>query len=308
MGLRDMISRTFAAKPEHAPPVAEPVDELASACSLFSKLSATGDIGCITFSAGAAQIELKDGRRYHFDAGDRSARMYTVPLTGTFESKETELLRRLIQPGQVCVDVGASFGWYTVLLSRLVGASGRVCAFEPIPHTFSVLSRNISLNGCDNVTLETCALADAAGERDLYLPDCGVSGSLELHPYDSSYESIRCRIETLDWYCKETGVERVDFIKADIEGAEWLLLKGGEEAIRRWQPLLLLEVQAHSATLFGYSTAAIFNWLKERGYSAYFVSAEGELVAVAADTEPLPDYNFLFVPDGKKLPGRVPRP
>lgn len=304
MGLRDIISRTFAGKAGSGAPLPapeEPRDDLSTACSLFRDLSTTGDVRSITFTGGEAEIELHDGRRYYFDATDRSARMYTVPLTGTFESKETEFLRRLILPGQVCIDVGASFGWYTVLLSKMVGASGRVYAFEPIPHTFYVLQRNVALNSCENVTLESCALAESPGQSDLYLPDSGVSGSLELHPYDSSYQSIPCCIETLDRYCQAAGVAQVDFIKADIEGAEWLLLKGGEETIRRWKPLLLLEVQAHSSALFGYTPADIFDWLQKCGYRAYSVSAEGKLIPVTAVVEPLPDYNFLFIADGNQV-------
>jgi FkbM family methyltransferase len=183
----------------------------------------------------------------------------------------------------------------------MVGASGRVYGFEPIPHTFSVLRRNVSLNGCVNVTLESCALADSRGERDLYLPDIGVSGSLELHPYDRSYERIPCLVQTLDGYCQGAAVPQVDFLKSDIEGAEWLLLKGGEETIRRWKPVMLLEIQAHSSTLFDYTPADIFDWLGVRGYSAYYISGEGQMVPITADVASLPDYNFLFVPDGKQL-------
>ena len=222
--------------------------------------------------------------------------MYSVPQTGTFEAKETDFVRGFVQPGQVCFDIGASFGWYTVLLSKLVGPAGHVHAFEPLPHNFEVLQSNVTLNECANVTLNDVALDATDGQKDLFLPDIGLTVSLRLHRYKKNYQVISCRTRTLDDYCLEKGISHVDFIKADIEGAELLMLKGAIETLRRSKPALMLECQSKVTRLFGYEPAELFTLLAELGYAPHFVADTGSLVHVDDYHGRLPDYNFIFLP------------
>ena len=258
-------------------------------------ISKLNGIRAINFSAGAATMTLADGRKYRFDMHEPAARLYSVPYDGTFEAKETEFLRREVKPGMTCIDAGGSFGWYTVLLSRLVGPSGKVYSFEPLPANFRQLEANIALNQCQNVQLECVALSDSAGERELFLPDIGVSGSFELHQYDKSFEKISCSMMTLDQYCQNQAIDKVDFIKADIEGAEWLLLKGASNVIERERPMLFLEIQAHSTRLFGYEPCDVFAWLVERGYRPFWVDPANGLKHVFDPSGVLPDHNFIFI-------------
>lgn len=262
----------------------------------FAALSKENDIADITFGNGNCVLTLKDERRYFFDPFDKVARMYSVPHTGSFEQKETNFLRGFIKAGQVCFDVGASFGWYTMLLGKLVGPTGHVHSFEPLPHTSDILQRNLSLNGFTNVTLNQVALNQTVGTRDLFLPDIGVSGSFRLHKYDKTYQTISCPTETLDAYCSDHEIDRVHFIKADIEGAEWPMLKGGTEVLNKSKPVLFLEIQAHSTKLFGYDPVDLFDWLDKLGYSPHVVSEDGNLVLLDDYRYRLPDHNFIFLP------------
>jgi FkbM family methyltransferase len=259
--------------------------KIESGYETFCQLSEKKDLENIVFANGKAIITLKDRRRYHFDANDRVGRMYSVPHTGTFEDKETDFVRGFVQTGQVCIDAGASFGWYTILLSVLVGPTGYVHAFEPIPHTFDVLQSNVTLNGCSNVTLNNVALDATNGRKDLFLPDIGVSGSFRLHRYEKTNQTISCRTITLDDYCLE-----------DIEGAEWLMLRGATETLRQSKPVLFLEIQSSSTKLFGYQPAELFTWLVELGYVPHYVTDTGSLDRVENYCEPLPDHNFIFLP------------
>lgn len=273
---------------------------LENSSTLFFQLSQKQDIDSVTFAQGEAIITLKDNRRFHFDPLDRVARMYTVPHIGTFEAKETDFVRSFAQPGMICFDIGASFGWYTILLSKIVGPTGQVHAFEPLPHTFEVLERNVILNECLNVTLDNVALDKTNGQKDLFLPDIGVSGSFHLHEYDKEYETISCPTKTLDDYCLAEGLSRIDFIKADIEGAEWDMLKGALETIRRHHPVLLLEMQSKSTRLFGYDPVQFFAWLVSLGYVPHFAVNGGNLVPLDDYHGELPDHNFIFLPSGEE--------
>jgi len=135
--------------------------EMEWAYDRFHALSKNKNIDSVTFQKGQCIFRLTDKRQYYFDPHERAARMYSVPLTGTFERKETEFLRSTIKRGQVCIDVGACFGWYTLLFSSLVGQTGHVHAFEPLSDNYRVLARNLALNEAKNVTLNSSALTSA---------------------------------------------------------------------------------------------------------------------------------------------------
>jgi FkbM family methyltransferase len=154
----------------------------------------------------------------------------------------------------------------------------------------------LSLNEFTNVTLNQVALDQTVGTRDLFLPDIGVSGSFRLHEYDKTYQTISCPTRTLDAYCSDHEIDRVHFIKADIEGAEWPMLKGGTEALNKSKPVLFLEIQAHSTKLFGYDPVDLFDWLDKLGYSPHVVSEHGDLVLLDDYRHRLPDHNFIFLP------------
>jgi FkbM family methyltransferase len=262
----------------------------------LSAIAGRGDVGEVVFRAEGAELVLKDGRRFRYDPTDRLERLYSVPVTGEFERKETEWVRRAVKPGEHGVDAGGSFGWYAVLLSQAVGPAGRVHVFEPIPRTVRVLEGNLRRNACTNVQVHALALSDAPGTLDVFVPDIGVSGSLRLHDYQEGYETFACPVRTLDELAESGQWPRLDFIKADIEGAEFALLRGAERALARWRPRLLLEIQADSTRRFGHEPAAVFRWLAERGYVAGHVAEDGALVPVSGEEAVLPDYNFIFIP------------
>jgi FkbM family methyltransferase len=255
-----------------------------------------GDVGGLVFTGRDAELVLKDGRRFRYNPADRLERLYSVPATGAFERKETEWVRRWVGLGAHCVDAGGSFGWYAVLLSQLAGEAGSVHVFEPIPRTVDVLKGNLNRNHCCNAQVYPFALADRDGEVDVFVPDIGVSGSLRLHDYRAKFETFACPMRTLDGLAEKENWPRLDFIKADIEGAEFALLRGAERALARWRPRLLLEIQSDSTRRFGHEPAEVFRWLAARGYVAGHVTEAGELRRVEGEEPVLPDYNFVFVP------------
>lgn len=263
--------------------------------TIYRELSNRGMINQIIFENNESIITLNDNRRYYFNPNDNVAKMYSIPHTGIFELKETKFVSDFIKSGQTCIDVGANFGWYTILFSKLVGQMGEVHAFEPLPHTYKVLKKNIHLNGCKNVVINNEALDEKEGQRDLFLPDIGVSGSFQLHNYQKKYDVFKCLSTTIDAYCSRQNINEVDFIKADIEGAEWLMLKGAINTLKTNIPTLFLEIQRSSTILFGYEPKELFEWLMNLGYIPYFVTDEGFLLQIQDYRQELPDYNFFFI-------------
>lgn len=143
-------------------------------------------------------------------------------LRGSFEAECTILLFSLISEGMVCVDLGANIGYYTVLMSKLVGSRGRVYAVEPDPSNLAVLVSNVALNGCSNVIVVPFAVSDYDGEGTFYLEATGLDGRLGT-PIEQR-ERITTRVAKLDSIIPDG---RIDFVKADIQGCEPRAMSGG---------------------------------------------------------------------------------
>lgn len=237
---------------------------------------------------------MNDGRMFFYDPSRAASRLYTIPQTGAFERKETQYLSGVIQPGWTCFDVGACFGWYTVLFSQLAGSTGQVHTFEPVPANYECTQENLDLNSCENVTLNNVALGEKPGTFSLFLPRGQVSASLRAHNDRGKSDVLTAEVTTLDAYVENKGIDRVDFIKADIEGAELPMLRGAEETLRKFHPMLMLEVQASSTKLFGYEPPELFNFLGDIGYKPFYVTTNGTLEPHASVAANLPDYNFIF--------------
>jgi len=160
-------------------------------------------------------------------------------LTGAWEPATTAVVRKIVGPGQVALDVGANIGWYTVILSRLVGPSGRVVAFEPMPEPATLTRTHIQLNGLSNATLQEVALDDHDHEEDNVL----FNYSWAVDKTDLvAQPKARIRFRLLDDLATEIGLSHVDFIKIDVDGYEARMLRGAEGILRRDRPTLLLEV------------------------------------------------------------------
>lgn len=279
-------------------------EQLLEAVRLFNKTTANINVREVSFTQAGPVIELRDGRRYHLDIHTKAGRMWTVPFTGTFEPDESAFVRNNVKPGDIAIDVGANFGWFTLMLSQLVGANGaqgQVHAFEPVQETTDLLNRNAQLNNATNIHISGAALDAQDATRDLYLPDIAVSGSFALHHYNENYQVQKVPTMTLDTYVRLHNLPRVDFIKADIEGAELNMLKGASDTLKRFAPTLMLEVQASSTRLFGHEPAEVHTFLKDHGYEGHILETGGKTRSLDDAAAPETAYNFVFTKRGTAI-------
>ena len=193
---------------------------------------------------------------------------------------EPELLglRGLVRPGDACLDVGAALGLYTAELSRLVGPSGTVHSIEPLPFAHVTPSRLLGLRNRRNVRRHRLALGAKAGTSPMSVPlrdGRFVTGRSFLtdgaHGLGSNAEfedQVEVVVETvtLDEFADRTSLHRVDFIKVDVEGAEFDVLRGGADLIGRDSPTLLLEIEERHLSRFHRAPDTIRDWLVDRGY------------------------------------------
>jgi FkbM family methyltransferase len=190
---------------------------------------------------------------------------------------EVAVLRRMIRPGDVVIDVGASDGPYALLLARLVGEQGMVHAFEPVPPTFRSLAVNITASGlAARVRLNQLALGEQEGQVDIAVPSVSYEASIVPHRTSSwarsqQIDPYRCRMTTLDAYAAQHALNAVSFVKCDVEGAELLVLRGARRLLRGpVPPVLMVEAYEPWTIDFGYTPADLFAFLREEaGYVIY---------------------------------------
>lgn len=220
-----------------------------------------------------------------------------------FVEKEMLLIRRLVQPGWICIDVGAAGGTYTHLLARRVQRRGHVHAIEPRAASMRHLLRLRRWLRWENVTLHQVALTDRVGHAELVIPRV-VQTEAHLAPADGTAPARRATTvatTTLDELVTTHGLARLDLLACDVEGAELRLLAGAEGTIRRFRPIVVCEIEHRHLRRYGADPAEVLDWFRLRGYRPYRVHA-GALLPV--DRVVVPQNDYVLWPDGRALPRR----
>jgi len=151
-------------------------------------------------------------------------------ISPTWEEFMTQILKKVVKEGDNVLDLGANLGYYTLLTARLVGSKGKVYAFEPEPRNYKLLTKNIELNGYDNVIATQKAVSDTTGKVKLFLNNRD-SGAHTIRTGSDNDEFIEVESVALDEFFKDTKYP-INVIKMDIEGAEMAALAGMKRIIR----------------------------------------------------------------------------
>lgn len=153
---------------------------------------------------------------------------------------EYRLLPTFVSAGDWALDIGANVGHYALRLSELVGAQGRVIAFEPVPDAFELLVANAALAAHRNLTLVNAAVSDSTSTSGMSIPRCEASGLDNLYLARLSREESGLQVLCLT--VDSLALPRpIRFVKVDTEGHELAVLRGMEILLRRDRPLLLVE-------------------------------------------------------------------
>jgi len=220
-------------------------------------------------------------------------------ILGGFEDAERTFVGNFLRSGMVVIDVGAHHGFYTLLASKKVGPAGRVLAFEPSPRERKKLLRHLRLNLCLNVKIWDCALGRAAGNAELFIIDGTQTGCNSLRPPNSVQptKSVPVRLESLDECMEREGIEHIDFIKMDVEGAEMEVLNGATRLLdRRPRPVLMCEVYDIRTAPWGYPARAIVDFVSQRGFRWFSLTDDHKLRLVASESTEFAG-NYVAVPE-----------
>ena len=248
---------------------------------------------------GDVYITLKNGIKFYWIPKNPFS-LLGMPLRGTFEPECTFCVSKIIKKGDIVFDIGGNFGWYSCHLAQLIGETGKVHVFEPT-NAIDELGKNLILNGFKaRCILKKVALGAKKGTETLFIPQkLGTAfASLREHSYGDSdkveTDKVNVPIEKLDDYVNVNQIKKVDFIKMDIEGAEYLALKGAENVLKQYSPVIMLELQSVHTKLFGYAPEELINYLENLGYHLYEIDEkEFGLLKKVASFNSTSNYNFL---------------
>jgi len=152
---------------------------------------------------------------------------------GVYEPHMQELIAREVRPGSIFWDVGANVGFYSLLASTLVG-TGKVFAFEPLPSNVTYLYRHLALNNIKNAEVLELAICDRVGYASFAPEGTGAMGHLQ------DQGTLSVATETLDSLLQGKKIPPPEYIKMDIEGAEYAALLGGQSCFGEHKPVLFL--------------------------------------------------------------------
>ena len=225
-------------------------------------------------------------------AADLLPKRWRLPLRYRVQSAigglepEFSVLPQLVPGDMVALDIGANMGIYTYALA---GVARHVHAFEPQAGCCDVIA---SWAANRNVTVHNAGVGSAPGELVLHVPVVDgrkIGTRASFTPIEGPHEDVRVPIITID----SLGIERIGFIKIDVEGFEHAVLLGAEKSLRRWQPALLVELDRGRQSRESFQRSVDF--LRDLGYAASVLDG-GQLVACGDGVWEVAErhYNFIF--------------
>jgi len=214
------------------------------------------------------------------------------------ELNDLNVFTRLIKPQTIIFDVGANTGIYSIICST-VSSDSVIHSFEPNPTNLERLKKNLSLNHLKNVKIVPKAVGEINKETDFYIPqNNAISDSSSVvadfskatYGGEIAWKKTFVQQTSLDNYCQENSIKKVDLIKIDVENYEIEVLKGAIETIKQHAPIILLET-----FIYGDKRLFLENLIEENNYFTYLIFKQG-IVKTSKKFEQNKALNYLIMP------------
>jgi len=209
----------------------------------------------------ASYVELDVGKMYldEKDSCQLSLRKYP--------QMELNFLKSQIQKGDTVVELGANIGFHTLYLRKLIGDTGKLFSFEPLPELFEILKKNVKINGYQNITIEQKAVSNKTGKSRLYLS----YETTDNRIYDSydGRDSIEIETITLDDYFQNFD-GKIDFVYSDVQGADYAAVQGMSSIIEKLPNIkILAEFSPFMLEKFDSKPSDFLQILLDKGFNLY---------------------------------------
>lgn len=208
-----------------------------------------------------------------------SAAYLKIIRAGFLKEKYPELfhLQKIIQPGFICLDIGANVGYYATFLSDLAGPNGKVYAVEPVPLFAGILKKNLGSTRLKNTSILPYALGSEEKEITLGTPTIngvfrhGLTKIVDQNEA-ASLQTFQAQMKVPDVLFKD--LEKLNFVKCDVEGYEVMLFPQMLQTLAKFKPLIQIEINTPE------NRQSLISLLQPLGYKAHCLK-QGALVALA---------------------------
>jgi FkbM family methyltransferase len=218
---------------------------------------------------------------------------------GCYEKELGDLLKKMLRPNDVFIDIGANIGYFS-LLSATISPSIKVISFEPVKDLFQKMRENFSINKTKNIVAINAAAGEINEQGELFLsaPDnLGMSSFQQPENYSGRKEKVEL-VAIDDWF-RTSGLTKIDLVKLDIEGSELAALKGMRMVLEEQRPALIVEINPETLWLFGLKPLNIYNYLNQFNFDGFLISENGVLQHLNS-SEISQTVNVLFIHPDKK--------
>lgn len=191
-------------------------------------------------------------------------------------NQNKDVMYSLIENGDVVLDIGTNIGEVILNIAKK-NTNGKIYGFEPVDYNYEKLITNISLNNFANIIVSKLALSDKK-ETLFYKEKKGHSGGISMNKeakMDNSYKTIES--VTLDEFVKEKRLDKIDFIKVDIEGFEMNFLQGAKETIKQFKPKLFFEIDEKKLIQQKTSPEEVVEEIRSLGYKIIDIESSIEI-------------------------------
>ena len=204
---------------------------------------------------------------------------------GTYEELESKIMEEKIEMGNIVVDVGANIGLHTLNMARIVGNTGQVFAFEPDPSNFEILKKNVKINNYKNIILEQKAVGDKHGRTTLYQSDH--PGKHRIFPQTEQAKSqVQVELTNLDNYFDSDMIDKINFIKIDVEGLEFSVLKGMKNILKNSKKIkILFEFMPENTMEAGFTPIELLNYLTSNDFKLYCIDDKTKKLLYVSNNE-----------------------
>lgn len=229
---------------------------------------------------------LENGMKIIVNIHDRCVcRM--IRILGRWDRNETRVLEKLIQPGFKVVEVGANFGCYTLLMSKLVGENGSVIAFEANPYVSKYLKKSVELNNLTNVIIYENAVAQTSYKGFMVYGLSNIGGGYILPDTQNSQETCKTekcvpiKVITLD---EVLGSVSINVLKMDAEGSEAWILDGATKTIENSKDIIIvMEWVTDHLKRNSINIEAFVQKLKSYGFNFWRINKKEGIESISAD-------------------------
>jgi FkbM family methyltransferase len=216
---------------------------------------------------------------------------------GFYKKKYAELhhIRKIVQPGHTVMDIGANLGYYSFFMARCAGTAGKLIAVEPIPLFCEIWRKNLRKIPEHQRTLVNCALGTETKEKvRMTIPVVngivrhGLTRIQENPTAEMSELSFDVEMRTGDGILQELKIQRLDFVKCDVEGFERYVIPSLSMAIEKFRPMFQIELSGKE------NRAEVVDFLLKKGYSIFLLTAHGLSTIQKSDIFTI-NQDFYFI-------------